>query len=98
MRKFTYTLVWWGMRADQKLRDHSRSSSKPSAVSLTAVMLNVWPAPRPLKAVWSSSTRATAPHICQIGKVVSGERICIECSTVMSMMSFVSSAVSQARM
>ena len=36
-------------------------------------MLKVWPAPRPLKAVSSSPTRATAPPICQMGKLVSGE-------------------------
>ena len=38
-------------------------------------MLNVWPAPRPLKAVSSSPTRATAPPICQMGKLVSGDSI-----------------------
>ena len=37
MRKFTYTLVWWGSSADQKSRTHSRSSSKPSAVSVVRV-------------------------------------------------------------
>ena len=61
-------------------------------------MLNVWPADRPLNAVSSSPTRDTAPPICQIGKLVSGDLMRIECSTVMSMTSSVSSATSQARM
>ena len=90
--------MWWGSSADQKSRTHSRSSSKPSAVSVMPVMLNVWPAWRPLKAVSSSPTRVTAPPICQIGKAVSGERMRSEWSTAMSITSSLSSATSQERM
>ena len=58
-------------------------------------MLYVKPAVRPLNAVSSSPTRLTAPPICQIGNDVSGDLICSERSTVMSMISSLSSATSQ---
>jgi molybdopterin-dependent oxidoreductase alpha subunit len=67
------------------------------AVSVVALMLYVWPAERPLKAVSASATLLTAPPICQIGKAVSGDLIRSECSTVMSITSSLSSATSQAR-
>src|SRR5215213_3960832 len=95
MRKLTYTVVKYGSSADQKLRTHSRSSSKPSAVAVAPPMLYVKPAFRPLNAVSFSPTRATAPPICQIGNDVSGEEIRSECSTVASMISSVSPGTSQ---
>ena len=55
-------------------------------------MLKVWPTVRPVKAVSSSPTRATAPPSCQIGKLVSGDWMRLACSTVMSMTSSLSSA------
>jgi hypothetical protein len=61
-------------------------------------MLKVCPALRPLNAVESSPTRATAPPIWKMGNVVREERIRIARSTVMSMMSSFSSATSHARM
>ena len=58
-------------------------------------MLYVKPAPRPLKGVSSSPTRATAPPVCQIGNDVSGDWICNGCSTLMPMTSSVSPGTPQ---
>jgi hypothetical protein len=60
-------------------------------------MLKVKPAPRPLKAVSSVPTRATAPPICHSPMLLSGELIRLPCSATMSITESSSSATSQER-
>lgn len=90
-----YTPVWWGASADHRPRAQVRSASNPSGPSVVALMLKVWPALRPPKAVASSATRAIAPPSWKIGKAVSGETIRAACSAVRSMTSSVSRSTSQ---
>jgi hypothetical protein len=64
---------------------------------LLPLMFTVKPAPRPLKAVSASGTRATAPPIWKKAAVLTGETIRRPPSTRTSIASSVSSGRSQAR-